>query len=99
MGEGLGDRRGAAAEGVLHALSREFVDDAPDPAAAGEAPAQVALRWAVQRGVLPIPKATSAARLRENLGALEFSLDGEAMGAIDGLEADDRYSFDPRLIA
>jgi hypothetical protein len=33
VGEGLGDRRGAAAEGVLHALSREFVDDAPDPAA------------------------------------------------------------------
>ena len=65
----------------------------------GRTPAQVALRWAVQRGVLPIPKATSAARLRENLGALEFSLDGEAMGAIDGLEADDRYSFDPRLIA
>ena len=65
----------------------------------GRTPAQVALRWAVQRGVLPIPKATSAARLRENLGALEFSLDAEAMGAIDGLEADDRYSFDPRLIA
>ena len=65
----------------------------------GRTPAQVALRWAVQRGVLPIPKATSAARLRENLGALDFSLDGEAMGAIDGLEADDRYSFDPRLIA
>ena len=61
--------------------------------------AQVALRWAVQRGVLPIPKASSAARLRENIDALSFTLDAEAMAAVDGLEADDRYSFDPRLIA
>ena len=53
----------------------------------GRTPAQVALRWAVQRGVLPIPKATSAARLRENLGALDFSLDGGPSGSSDAESA------------
>ena len=42
---------------------------------------------------------SSAARLRENIDALSFTLDAEAMAAVDGLEADDRDSFDPRLIA
>ena len=53
----------------------------------------------MQRGMIPIPKASSAARLRENLGTLEFELSETEMTAIDGLEANDRYSFDPRNIA
>ena len=67
--------------------------------ARGKTPAQVALRWSMQRGLVPIPKATSAARLRENLGALDFELSASDMASLNGLEANDRYSFDPRNIA
>jgi len=65
----------------------------------GRSTAQVALRWSVQRGMIPVPKASSPARLRDNLQALEFELSDDAMLAIDGLEAGDRVAFDPSLIA
>ncbi len=44
----------------------------------GRTPAQVALRWLVrQQGVAAIPKASSEARLKENLGIFDFDLDEE----------------------
>lgn len=41
----------------------------------GVTAAQVALRWLTQQGIAAIPKASSEQRLRENLAALEFTLD------------------------
>ena len=61
--------------------------------------ASVALRWSVQRGFVPLPKASSAKRLASNLAAAQLSLSDSEMLLIDGLEADDRCSFDPRNIA
>jgi len=52
----------------------------------GRTPAQVALRWALQRGVTPIPKASSEERIRENFGALQFELQADAMEAINKLD-------------
>jgi aryl-alcohol dehydrogenase-like predicted oxidoreductase len=40
----------------------------------GKTPAQVALRWVIDRGALPIVGAKNAAQARENIGALSFSL-------------------------
>ena len=69
-------------------------------AARGRSPAQVALRWAVQRDVLPVPHASSAARLRENLeGALGFELSADELALVDAMDAGERVSFDPKLIA
>ena len=72
-------------------------------AARGEGctPAQLCLRWALDRGLVPIPKASSRARLVENLGAaLLAPLSDAERAAIDALEASDgRVSFDPALIA
>ena len=70
--------------------------------ARGATPAQVALRWAVQRGVLPVPHASSAARQRENLlAALEptFELTPAELARVDALETGERVAFDPGLIA
>lgn len=39
-----------------------------------KSPAQVILRWQVQAGVVPIPKATSPARQAENLDIFDFTL-------------------------
>lgn len=67
----------------------------------GCTPAQLALRWSLDRGHVPIPKASSRTRLLENLAALSLpSLSAAERAALDGLDADDgRVSFDPNLIA
>lgn len=48
----------------------------------GASPAQVVLAWAIARGVIPIPKATSPARQRENLAATEVSLTSDEVSAL-----------------
>jgi diketogulonate reductase-like aldo/keto reductase len=65
----------------------------------GKTPAQVVLRWSVQKELVPLPHASTAARLRENYGALGFELSSVAMAEIDGMEAGDRAAFNPALIA
>eukprot|EP00930_Biecheleria_cincta_P057869 TRINITY_DN43740_c0_g1_i1.p1 TRINITY_DN43740_c0_g1~~TRINITY_DN43740_c0_g1_i1.p1 ORF type:complete len:674 (+),score=101.55 TRINITY_DN43740_c0_g1_i1:88-2109(+) len=52
----------------------------------GKTPAQVILRWALQRGITPIPKAASPERLSENLSALLFELADADMDKISGLD-------------
>jgi len=50
----------------------------------GAAPAQVALAWLLrQDGVVAIPKAGSAAHVRENRGALELRLDVQDLADLD----------------
>ncbi|MGV8908458.1 MAG: aldo/keto reductase [Propionicimonas sp.] len=53
--------------------------------AQGRTPAQVILRWHVQLGSVPLPKAASARRQQENLSAFAFELDAEQVAAITGL--------------
>jgi 2,5-diketo-D-gluconate reductase A len=49
-------------------------------------PAQVVLRWHIQRGAIVFPKSTSPARMQENFELFDFQLDDEEMGRIDGLD-------------
>ena len=65
----------------------------------GKTPAQVALRWSIQKGFTPIVHSRTAARLRENLEALQFDLSPASMSLIDTMDAGNRASFDPSLIA
>ncbi|MDR1130845.1 MAG: aldo/keto reductase [Oscillospiraceae bacterium] len=58
-------------------------------AAKGKTPAQVILRWQLQLGSLPIPKAASPEHLRENLGLFDFVLTGDEMAAINALTRPD----------
>ncbi len=51
----------------------------------GKTVAQTSLRWLLQLGVSVIPKASQENHLRENLGALEFTLDGDDMDAIESI--------------
>lgn len=48
--------------------------------------AQVALRWALQRGDIVFPKSSSTERMRENFAALEVELSAEDVATIDGLD-------------
>ncbi|MBT2519385.1 aldo/keto reductase [Streptomyces sp. ISL-90] len=58
-------------------------------------PAQIVLRWHVQLGNVVIPKASSAARIRENLDVFGFALDAEDLAAIATLETGERTGRDP----
>ena len=49
-------------------------------------PAQVILRWHLQRGDVAIPKSDHEPRLRENLAVFDFELSGEDVAAISALD-------------
>lgn len=61
-------------------------------AAHGRTPAQVVLRWGVQRGCAVIPKTQSPARLAENFAIFDFALGADEMKAIDGLDRNRRFN-------
>lgn len=61
-------------------------------AATGKTPAQVLLRWGVQRNTAVIPKTSQPARLRENLGIFDFTLNSDQMQALDQLDQHRRYN-------
>ncbi len=64
-------------------------------AAAARTPAQVVLRWHIQRGDIVFPKSVTASRVRDNFELFDFELDDEAMEAISGLNRDERTGPDP----
>jgi diketogulonate reductase-like aldo/keto reductase len=51
----------------------------------GRTPAQVVLRWHVQLGAVPLPKAASAGRQQENLAVFDFELADDEVSAITAL--------------
>jgi 2,5-diketo-D-gluconate reductase A len=51
----------------------------------GRTPAQVLIRWAIQRGVVPLPKANQRDHLVENLESFEFALDSEDLDVLNSL--------------
>jgi len=49
----------------------------------GKTQGQVALRWLMERGALPIPGARNREQAAHNAGALSFSLSGDEVAALD----------------
>lgn len=58
----------------------------------GRTPAQVVLRWGVQRGTAVIPKTTRRERLAENIALFDFELSAGEMAAISALNANRRFN-------
>jgi 2,5-diketo-D-gluconate reductase A len=54
--------------------------------AVGKSPAQVVLRWHIQRGDIVFPKSVSPDRMRSNFELFDFELDTSAMDAITALD-------------
>ena len=52
----------------------------------GRTPAQVVLRWHIQRGDIVFPKSVSPDRMRANFELFDFELDGSDMDAISALD-------------
>jgi D-xylose reductase len=58
----------------------------------GKTPAQILLRWGVQRGTAVIPKTTRPDRLRENLAIFDFELSADEMASISALDRSRRFN-------
>ena len=52
----------------------------------GRTPAQVALRWFVQIGVVPVPKSGDPKRMAENFDVFDFALSEDEMAQISTLD-------------
>lgn len=61
-------------------------------AAHNKTPAQVLLRWGVQRGTAVIPKTAKPERLAENIDVFDFELSAGQMTTISRLNQDRRYN-------
>ncbi len=66
---------------------------------AGKTPAQVVLRWHIERGDIIFPKSVTAARIKENFAIFDFELSGEDVEAISALNKDQRTGPDPDTFA
>jgi len=57
-----------------------------------QTPAQVVLRWGVQRGTAVIPKTSTGKRLKQNLALFDFRLNEDEMKAISALNRNRRFN-------
>jgi 2,5-diketo-D-gluconate reductase A len=61
----------------------------------GRTPAQVTLRWHVQRGDIVFPKSVTRSRVEENFALFDFELSEDDMRDITGLDRNERTGPDP----
>jgi diketogulonate reductase-like aldo/keto reductase len=61
----------------------------------GVSPAQVLLRWGLQKGYVVLPKSTHEERQRVNITLASFELSAEAMGRLDSLDEGLVTGWDP----
>ncbi|MDL9938152.1 aldo/keto reductase [Gordonia sp. ABSL1-1] len=63
--------------------------------AVDRSPAQIVLRWHIQRGDIVFPKSVTRSRIADNLALFDFSLTDEQVSAIDGLDVGGRRGPNP----
>ena len=55
-------------------------------------PGQIVLNWEINKNVIPIPATSKTTRMKENLGALEFTVDESDIKKVDNLNKNYRFS-------
>ena len=88
LGQG---RNGLFTNEVLAAIGNQY----------GKTPAQVALRYLTQRGIVAIPKSVHADRMKQNIDIFDFTLSANDMSRIASLNTNDEGNVDfnsPQLI-
>ncbi len=65
----------------------------------GKTPAQVVLRWHIERGDIVFPKSVMPERIRENIDIFDFELSGADVEAITALNRNERTGPDPDKFA
>jgi 2,5-diketo-D-gluconate reductase A len=83
------EQRGVALEAYSPLGTGRHIADATVKAVAdrvGRTPAQVLLRWCVQRGLPVIPKSTHRERIEENAQIFDFTLSDQDVAELDSLD-------------
>jgi 2,5-diketo-D-gluconate reductase A len=83
-----GEARGVATEAWSPIAQGKVLDDPAIVAIAdelGRTPAQVVLRWHIQRDSIVFPKSTTPARIEENIRLFDFELNADHAAKIDAL--------------
>ena len=78
---------GPMAQGKENFFGHEVLTDIG--ARYGKTASQVGLRFLVQQGIPAIPKTTNIERMKENFDIFDFSLDGQDMAVLKGLNLHD----------
>jgi 2,5-diketo-D-gluconate reductase A len=84
-----GEERGIATEAWSPIAQGEVLGDPVIGAIAeevGRTPAQVVLRWHIQRDSIIFPKSTTPARIEENFALFDVELDADQVAKIDALD-------------
>ncbi|MCA9140085.1 MAG: aldo/keto reductase [Planctomycetales bacterium] len=76
-----------AGEGVLDREETKAI-----AAEVGRTPAQVLLRWGIQRGTSVVPKTSRIDRMKENLSIFDFQLSDQQMSTLSGLNQNRRFN-------
>lgn len=84
---------GPLGQGKYELFGEQAVQDAAD--AHGVTPAQVVIRWHLQRGIIVFPKTTSRDRMTTNFAVFGFELSDAELAAIDALDRGLRVGSDP----
>ncbi|WP_460434168.1 aldo/keto reductase [Angustibacter speluncae] len=82
------DRRSVLEDPVIGDVARSH----------GRTPAQVMLRWHLQRGRSVIPKSTNPVRIAQNLDVFDFDLEADELARIDVLDRGVRGGPDPDAV-
>jgi diketogulonate reductase-like aldo/keto reductase len=61
----------------------------------GRTPAQVLIRWSLQRGFVVLPRSSNPARIAENAAVFDFALDDAQMSVLDALDEGLTTGWDP----
>ena len=61
----------------------------------GKTPAQVLIRWGLDKGFVVLPKSVNAERIAENYDVFDFSLDSDDLELLDGLDEGLATGWDP----
>ena len=61
----------------------------------GKTPAQIVLRWELQRGIIVLPKSTHQERIISNFDVFDFELSEDDMNAINKLNKNEKHGSDP----
>ncbi|WBU37971.1 aldo/keto reductase [Homoserinibacter sp. YIM 151385] len=84
---------GPLGQGKYELFAQPAVADAA--AALGVSPAQVVIRWHLERGIIVFPKSNSRERMAQNFDVFGFELDEAQLAALDALDQGKRVGSHP----
>lgn len=84
---------GPLSQGKSNLLDEEILKEIGDKY--GKTPAQIALKWNIERGTMVLVKSTNPSRIKENISLFDFDLKEEDIHALTSLDKNTRFSNDP----